>query len=145
VRQRSSEQISGQADRPDRFQPFEFAHHAVDAGPTRIAAHEIQQSPGTGCRRLGLVIVRCHRGSRPQQSIEPVAHLRGEPPVNRCGEAILVGANRAADDAFDTVGRRRLKLERAATRLQLRGQPIVVAEPPPECRGVGDGRLAYAL
>ena len=150
MRQHASEQIGGQADRPDRFQPFKFAHHTVDVGPTRIAAHEVQQSPRTGCRRLGLVIVRCRRGGRPQQSIEPVAHLRGEPPVNRCGEVILVGANRATDDAFDTVGCRRLDAERTATRLQLRGQPIViprlrdgvVAEPRPERRGVGNRRLA---
>ena len=38
-------------------------------------------------------------------------------PLNRCGEVILVGANRATDDAFDTVGCRRLDAERTATRL----------------------------
>ena len=70
--------------------------------------------------------------------------------MNPCGEAVLVGANRATDDALDTVGRWRLDAERSAARLQLRGQPIVVArlrdgvvtEPRPERRGVGNGRLA---
>jgi hypothetical protein len=67
-----------------------------------------------------------------------------------CRVAILVGTNRATNDALDAIGRRWLNLERAATCLQLRGQPIVVArlrdgvvaEPRPERRDVGKGRLA---
>ena len=83
MRQHLGEQARRQIHRPDHLQALQGARHAGHARPARVAAHEVQQRPGT-CRRGRLVAAvpfgLCRR--RLQQGIEPLGHLLRQPSMD---------------------------------------------------------------
>ena len=126
VRQHACEQANRQADGPDRLQALQPARDAGHARLPRIAAHEVQDSPGA--RRgggVGRAVDFAPGRRRPQQRVEAIAHFGRQEGVNGRVKPVLVGAHRAANEAPDAVGRGRLE-DQADLALGLGTQVLLV-------------------
>jgi hypothetical protein len=147
----SVEQVGRQPDSADQLQLGQRVLNAGQARLARIAAQPQQQCRHHARRLIRRRILGFVPG-RTQQRLQPFSCCRDKAAEDASTKLIIMGVDRGADDAVNTIGRGRLDRKLAASGLQKRGKLIrngpdgchLTTQPTFEQRRIGDARLAKA-
>jgi hypothetical protein len=151
VRPCMTKKMGGQPELPHQIELGQLGLQAVDARPARIGTHVHQHRRNVTVRIVARRKLRicC---SRAERGIEPSSCRWQQSTMDFVAEALVVGAKRGPNDAFDPISGRRLDLQCPALLFERTGQlgdisavgNCMIAEPFRKRLAIGDSRLAEA-